>query len=224
MSTFGWVLILFGFITGMSAARGRGVSTFVEDMGDLVTAAVSGDYDTVREVLDRRGESLTPTLADPGAAASTVGGAVAEGVTGGSSPGPGAAAASEGSSATGVALLAEVVKLGTGKTYVLGSTGPNSYDCSSLVWRAMQNVMGYKGPRWTTATWKSVAASIGAVQVSSPAVGDIAWWPGHVGIVDDPSKGTYFSARSPKYGINSASIETTRTSRGASKTEYWRIP
>ena len=80
----------------------------------------------------------------------------------------------------------------------------------------------YNGPRFTTATWKGVAAQLGAVEVSASEPGAIAWWPGHMGVV--VSGDTYFSARSPRWGINRSSIKTTRESRGASKTTFYRLP
>lgn len=208
-------MLLFGVITGLQAVRGRGVSDLPNDLGDIVTGAVTGNYDAVREVLDRRGESFTAAEANYGDA--TVGSVIADGVSV-------AVDAGADASPNGVKLLRKVEALGSGKRYVLGSQGPNTYDCSSLVWAAMRDLGMYSGARFTTATWKSVAATLGAKKVTSPAVGDIAWWPGHMGVVDNPAKGTYFSARSPKWGINSSSIDTTTRSRGASGVEYWRLP
>ena len=219
MTTVGWVLVLMGVVTAMSAARGRGINDLVGDLGDLTTAAITGDYDAVNEVLARRGDGITAdqtNFTDGG----TIGGAIGDAVSGAVG---GGATASAGSTPAGLTLLAEVVKLGTGKRYVLGTSGPNTYDCSGLTWAAMRNTGLYSGPRYTTATWGSVAAAMNATEVTSPAVGDIVWWPGHMGVVDNPAKGTYFSARSPKYGISSSGIDITSDSRGA-KPRFWRLP
>lgn len=208
MTTFGWILILFAVIIGKLAAQGRGVKDVTGDLGDVVTGAITGDYAQVQEVLDRRGTENDYSGA--------TGGGTTEQIrtvdTGDARQG----------SDTGLKVLAEMVKLGSGKAYVLGATGPNSYDCSGLVWRAMKNLGIYTGARFTTATWKTVAAQLGAVEVPASEPGAVAWWPGHIGVVK--SGDTYFSARSPKYGITMASLETTRKARGASKTTFYRLP
>ena len=214
MTTFGWILILTSVIIVRLAIAGRDVTTLPGDLGDLIIAAVQGRYDDVSEVLARTGASYE-----------AVGGAVTGSEAGRATGGTfGTATGSSGSSSNGLRVLNATVKRGSGRTYVLGATGPNSYDCSGLVWQAMRDVGVYDGPRFTTHTWHAVARQIGAVKVAEPAVGDIAWWKGHMGVVDNPTARTYFSARSPKYGINSSSIDLTTRSRGATTVEFWRLP
>ncbi len=213
MTTFGWLLILTAVIIVRFAIAGRDVTTLPGDLGDLIIAAVQGRYDDVNEVLARTGASYEPAS---GAATGADAGRARGGTFGG-------AASASGSSA-GMRVLNAAVKRGSGRRYVLGATGPDSYDCSGLVWQAMRDVGVYDGPRFTTHTWHAVARQIGAVKVDEPAVGDIAWWKGHMGVVDNPSARTYFSARSPKYGINSSSIDLTTRSRGATTVEFWRLP
>ena len=216
MTTIGYLLILASVIVTRLAISGRNVSTLPGDVGDLVIAAVQGRYDDVSEVLRRTGDAYTPSTGADALTGSEAG--RARGGTFGDATMP------AGGSQAGRKLLAAVVRRGSGRKYVLGATGPSTYDCSGLVWRGMQDIGLNVGARWTTHTWKAVAQRLGAQRVSTPAVGDIVWWPGHVGVVDNPTAMTYFSARSPKYGINSSSIDLTTRSRGASGAEYWRLP
>lgn len=126
-----------------------------------------------------------------------------------STPAAGAPAGSH-SAGSGLALLAEVKRLGTGKTYSqLRRLGPESYDCSGLVWKAGAN-LGLWGPgtRWfrdpfNTASFIVHTSEVGLTRRPSGivAAGDIVWWPGHMGVAESDT--TFFSALSTRSGIRS---------------------
>jgi pimeloyl-ACP methyl ester carboxylesterase len=104
--------------------------------------------------------------------------------------------------------------------YVWGATGPDSYDCSGLVWAAAKDIGVYSGNRFTTSTFRSVASGW-ATETNSPAVGDIVVWPGkHMGIVAGSDR--YYSARSTKKGIGYATLTGDNNYFGISP-EYWRV-
>lgn len=65
-----------------------------------------------------------------------------------------------------------------GKPYRWGATGPDSFDCSGLVYRALRE-SGYNVRRLTTYGW---LVSPMAVTVKNPEPGDLVVWPGHMGI------------------------------------------
>lgn len=120
-------------------------------------------------------------------------------------PEPGTDSASGGSGfASGSGLLQEMKRLGDGKKYSqLRRTGPDSYDCSGLVWKAGSNV-GLWGPgtKWfpqpfNTASFIVHTSEIGLTRRGNavlPVAGDIIWWVGHMGVVE--SSTTFYSARS----------------------------
>lgn len=64
-----------------------------------------------------------------------------------------------------------------GKRYCWGGTGPECFDCSGLVKEAWESV-GVRLPRTTGA----MASELREVQIDHIRVGDILWWPGHVGL------------------------------------------
>jgi len=121
---------------------------------------------------------------------------------------------------SGNAVLTEMHRLAqaANNTYVYGATGPNGYDCSGLVWRALKNIGIYTGSRFTTSTFPLAARSF-AKSVDSPEVGDIVLWSfKHMGVVSGKDK--FYSARNRKYGIGESSISgwsSTGTPR------YYRI-
>jgi cell wall-associated NlpC family hydrolase len=142
----------------------------------------------------------------------------------------GVGTAGEGKSgfANGSGLLAEMQKLGNGKKYSqLRRTGPDSYDCSGLVWRAGQNLgLWPKGTTaFNTASFIVHTSEFGLKKVSTPEPGDIVWWVGHMGVATDATN--IYSALSshsrPQIGTTSiASIDRThgphRVYRFAGKT------
>jgi len=121
-------------------------------------------------------------------------------------------------------LLSAMHQLGDGKTYALGASGPNSYDCSGLVWKALGAIGAYKGLRFTSLSFPAQCSSFATV-TTSPQVGDIVRWydylraTGHLGVVDGPD--SVFSALSPASGIKSMSISGLTAAKGAPT--YYRL-
>ena len=64
-----------------------------------------------------------------------------------------------------------------GKRYCWGGTGPACFDCSGLVREAWASV-GVRLPR----TAGAMASELPQVSIDDVRVGDILWWPGHVGL------------------------------------------
>ncbi|MBB6419037.1 cell wall-associated NlpC family hydrolase [Streptomyces sp. AK010] len=104
-------------------------------------------------------------------------------------------APASGSVATVIAFL----KAQVGDAYVMGATGPNAWDCSSLVQAAYKQV-GVDLPR--VSQDQSMAGT--DVPLSSVQVGDILYWGGkgsayHVGVyIGD---GQYLDAANPSKGV-----------------------
>ncbi|ARZ69380.1 glycoside hydrolase [Streptomyces albireticuli] len=100
-----------------------------------------------------------------------------------------------GSSATLVSFLQAQV----GKAYVMGSTGPSSYDCSGLV-MAAYNQIGIDLPR--VSQDQSTAGT--QVSLSNLQVGDILYWGSagsayHVGVYIGGGK--FIGAQNPSTGV-----------------------
>jgi cell wall-associated NlpC family hydrolase len=64
-----------------------------------------------------------------------------------------------------------------GHRYCWGGLGPSCFDCSGLVDRAWGSV-GVRVPRTTG----EIASTLPEVALSDVRMGDILWWPGHVGL------------------------------------------
>jgi hypothetical protein len=120
--------------------------------------------------------------------------------------GPGTSATGHSGFSSGAGLLQEMQAIGVGKKYSqLRRTGPDSYDCSGLVWKAGCNV-GLWGPgtKWfpqafNTASFIVHTREIGLTRVGPailPQPGDIVWWVGHMGVAIDSE--TIFAARSSR--------------------------
>lgn len=99
----------------------------------------------------------------------------------------------------------KVVALGeAAKGYVWGATGPEYYDCSGLIWRALYDLGYYKGQRFTTSSFEGIASTF-AEGSDGSVYGDIVLWPTrHIGIVIGGDK--MYSARSTTKGIGYSSI------------------
>lgn len=182
MNTIAWLCVLIGAVILQRVSVGR-TDSMNDDLKDLATGAITGDYDAVSKVWARR------TVAGKGLG---VGGSIGAGYAGSSE------------------LLSEARKLGSSASgYRIGATGPDYYDCSGLVWRALRNQGIYTGSRFTTQTFPGIASQF-ATEVASPTVGDIVVWPkgngpyGHMGIVSGPD--SFYSARSRRSGIGEGSI------------------
>lgn len=196
MQSLGLLLILGAAMLGRQVVTGRVMDT-ATDTKEIVLSVLTGDFDRLGRVLSLRGENVPVDVSGSGASTGTpdpigLGGVLAGGVTGG-----------------GAGLLSEMVRLGSAATggYVWGATGPTSYDCSGLVWRAMKNIGFYDGARFTTSTMvRTLGSQI--VQVQTPSVGDIVLWPGkHVGVVSGLDQ--YYSAKSKTSGIGYGTISSS---------------
>lgn len=212
MNTLGWLFILSALVLVRQVSKGR-VMNLGEDLSDFFIAAAGGDTKALEEVFSRTGDGTKATRAlDP--LAQGMGNLVAGVGTGMTGAIGNMADQFETKLDTvqkeinsNVALWA--ISLGEkAKGYRFGSTGPDYYDCSGLMWRAVQKV-GFKGGRFTTATIQSrkefrrVAGP--EMGVSSVTTGDIVLWPGHhMGVVTTP--GRFYSARSRESGIGEANI------------------
>lgn len=98
-------------------------------------------------------------------------------------------------------LVSEMMKLGEGKPYVWGATGPSAYDCSGLVMAAARK-LGVSLPRYSGSQYAATAP------VSHPQPGDLVFFgkggSAHVG--GYMGKDTYYSAQSPSAGIGVGKI------------------
>ncbi|MDH2391730.1 C40 family peptidase [Streptomyces sp. HNM0663] len=119
------------------------------------------------------------------------------------SSGSSASAGSSGSSsqqATGsVATVISFLKAQLGDAYIMGATGPNAWDCSSLVQAAFRQV-GVELPRVSQA--QSTAGT--QVSLSNLQVGDILYWGAagsayHTGVYI--GNGQYLDAANPGKGV-----------------------
>ncbi|MER5179730.1 C40 family peptidase [Streptomyces sp. NPDC002896] len=98
-----------------------------------------------------------------------------------------------------VASVIGFLKAQVGDAYVMGGTGPNSWDCSGLVQAAFKQA-GVSLPRTSQA--QSTAGT--PVSLSSVQVGDILYWGGagsayHVGVYI--GNGQYLDAANPSKGV-----------------------
>ena len=99
------------------------------------------------------------------------------------------------------AMVSEMMKLGEGKPYVWGATGPSAYDCSGLV-MAAANHLGVSLPHYSGSQYSATTP------VSHPQPGDLVFFgsggSNHVGAY--MGKDTYYSAQSPSAGIGVGKI------------------
>ncbi|WP_407566284.1 C40 family peptidase [Streptomyces sp. 184] len=108
---------------------------------------------------------------------------------------PAAAPAASGS----VGTVLDFLNAQVGKAYVMGATGPSSYDCSGLTQAAFRTV-GVELPR--TAAEQSTAGT--PVSVSDVQPGDLVFWGGtgsayHVAVYIGDGK--YLDAANPSKGV-----------------------
>ena len=196
MPPLGYALIIVGVLLARQVMVGRASNTG-EDLRDAALGFLSGDVGKVRDAFSRRG-----------------GGAA--GVVGSSSSYPDIQTGGSGSTLGLAVMNAAIARGSKAKGYVWGTTGPDTYDCSGLIWRAFQDAGVYKGIRFTSSTYISMMGvprgnpftggkfAI-SERVQAPAAGDIILWQGkHMGVATGPD--SYYSARSPSKGIGGASI------------------
>lgn len=203
MNTFGLVFILAGFLLGRQVVVGR-VKETPQDIRDLTLGLLSGDFSSLQSTLAQRGENVPPDVSSTVAAGASGGTALNQLLT---------------TPVTNSGLLGEVIRLGSAaKGYVRGATGPESYDCSGLVWQAMRNLDIYKGPRFTTSTFVIQMGSR-IKRVTDPMPGDVVLWPRHhMGVVSGPDR--MYSAMSPKSGIGYAPINASDPTIGGTHVFY----
>ena len=93
-----------------------------------------------------------------------------------------------------------------GDKYLLGAGGPDLYDCSSMVQEALKH-FGIDVGRTTTAMQSSSALTRLGSDIGKARAGDLVLFGhgdgalGHVGIVNNPARGTMFNETPPRAGI-----------------------
>lgn len=202
MPPIAYLLILVGAVTLRQVMVGR-AKEIPSDARDLTLALFSGDTTEVGAVLGRRGENVPESELGSGSGSGTtiLGSAVG--------------------TASGIGFATAVKDRGQAASngYVLGATGPNSYDCSGLIWRTMMDTGIYDGPRFTTSTFEHVASGKGWKRVSSPVIGCVILWPNkHMGVSFGGD--TMYSARSPSKGIGTSSVSGDSSYFGFSPVFY----
>lgn len=190
MNTVGYIFIMLAAVIIRAINKGR-VENLPGDLSDFFTAIFTGDSALLKEVSGRTGKGLEAS--DPAAIPATQ------------------STSGESGFADSNAFIAEAKKLGSvAKGYSWGRTGPDYYDCSGLMWRALKNLGVYKGIRFTSHTFAALSSTF-ASQVKNPAPGDIVLWVNHhMGVVTGTD--SFYSARSLKSGIGESKISTFRGS------------
>ncbi|WP_353486074.1 tape measure protein [Apilactobacillus xinyiensis] len=108
-----------------------------------------------------------------------------------------------GGSGSKSAFLNYAMQKFTGKPYVLGADGPNAFDCSGMVSKALEH-FGINIGRTTTAMQASSGLERIGRNIHKTQAGDIALFghgtgaAGHVGIVNNPQTGTIFNETPPR--------------------------
>ena len=188
MDTIAVLMVFSGALLIRQTAKGR-ARDILTDAGDFITAALSGDYESLSEIAARPPSETSS--ADSGSSGSSTGTVAPD------------------ASPSGAAVLDAARTRGAKATYGWGKTGPSEYDCSGLVWRSMQDV-GYQVGRFTTSTFGVMVAGPGLAKKlgadDAPQVGDLVLWTGkHIGIVSGSD--LYYSALNEESGIKETSIK-----------------
>jgi hypothetical protein len=186
MGPAGLVFLAIGSLLMRQVFMGR-VDQTGQDLKTIGYSALTGDFSTLANTLTTRG-SGNPA---PSSGGSTPADNSTTPTGGGVSP----------KAVNGSGIAAIMQQLGDGKGYSqVARTGPNSYDCSGLVWAAMRQ-MGYKGgPFWTGSFGPAMEQSgfASRVNVSDPASAPVdtivLWSLHHMGAISSP--GILYSARS----------------------------
>lgn len=201
MKTLGYILLIAAALMYRAGLRGRALPDIPGDIADGTKALVKGDWQGLNEVYQRAG-----TLSFSDDAAGDSGGKIL------------------GSDRLkGHAVLKKMYSLGeAAKGYRFGASGPDYYDCSGLVYRALKDLGYYSGPRFSTASFRLNAAPL-LEQIDTPTVGAIALWRrafgGHIGVMVDSTN--VYSALSVKAGIGVVPVDSLTNIYG--KPEYFRI-
>ncbi len=91
-----------------------------------------------------------------------------------------------------------------GRSYVWGTAGPNTFDCSGLVKFVFAN-FGISLPHSTGMLWENPSAYgtvVGTGRTNNAVAGDLILWSGHVAIYTE--NGHCVEALNPKYGVTEA--------------------
>jgi len=182
MDTIGWLLLFSGAFLIRGVINGRGFKSFT-DLGDAFLAAAEFNSTKLKAAWDETGSNNDPDTSATDAVTVPTGT-----ITSGFS--------------NGVSLLAEMQRIGTGKGYSqVKRTGPDSFDCSGLVWKAGSNLgIWPKGTTaFNTASFVTHTKAFGLVEYTDATAGgiqagDIIWWVGHMGVATDSQN--FFSALS----------------------------
>lgn len=206
MRALGLLLALFSAYFYRAAFRGRAVNDLATDTADILKAFISGDTDTAYEAFEREG-----TLSWSGTDTTPVSqSAVSEEIN---------SISDTTSLIPGVKTLAEMKRLGDlAKGYRLTATGPDYYDCSGLLYRAMKNLGYYDGIRFSTRTFV-VAMGSRIERVDSPGIGIIILWPGHIAVGTSDTQN--YGALSVKQGIKSTTNAALTKAKGTPR--YYRL-
>lgn len=207
MSTLGYLFILFGILLARFGFRGVPLVDVPPALGKIATSLIAFDTAALEAAWNTEG---------------SLGIAATEEQKGGFIVGQGSDIGGPGE--RGVLLLSAAKRLGSNaKGYRFGASGPDYYDCSGLVYRALVNIGAYKGVRFSVFTFPTAARGI-LESVVKPTIGDIVTWPAtvgkvaHMGVIDGSD--SYYSALSVGAGIKSISL--SRFSQGR-PVKYWRL-
>lgn len=191
-------MVLAALLIGRAVSKGRALN-LPGDLSDAFLAITQGDGKTFSAVVARTGDEASATTSDTFRSADPVSGVV---------QGVGAEVARLYTNG----LTAAAESLGAAaKGYRWASAGPDYYDCSGLMYRALQKV-GYTGPRFTTST---LLSQKGMMRTLNPTANDMVLWlpgqggvTGHVGVMSGDD--LFYSARSIKSGIGNSKVSTFR--------------
>lgn len=103
-----------------------------------------------------------------------------------------------------MAKAIEIAKAQNGKRYVTGGIGPNSFDCSGLVYYAYRAAGFAINHRCTTYTMNANQAPFKSISRSEVRPGDLIMYPGHVGVYLGPtlsSPNSLIHAATYQYGV-----------------------
>lgn len=112
----------------------------------------------------------------------------------------------DGGSINATGLLKAAEKYGEGHKYVLGATGPNTFDCSGLVMYTLKHAYGIDYPHFSGSQYNMTRH----ISKGEAHMGDLVFWGAggsdHVGIYAGGNN--YFSAQSPAQGIHMNTLDS----------------
>lgn len=112
----------------------------------------------------------------------------------------------DGGSINATGLLKAAEKYGEGHKYVLGATGPDTFDCSGLVMYTLKHAYGIDYPHFSGSQYNMTRH----ISRGEARMGDLVFWGAggsdHVGIYAGGNN--YFSAESPAQGIHMNTLDS----------------